>query len=69
MRLCASPTDALQALITQDNYNSYLNTLFSADSVDVRAQSGLICAPRSMIAEEFSPTQNGGYSRVSQEQE
>jgi len=31
-----------------------------ADPDDVRAQSDLICAPQSVIAEESSPAQNGG---------
>ena len=31
-----------------------------ADPDDLRALSGLICAPQSMIAKESSPAQNGG---------
>jgi hypothetical protein len=38
------------------------------DPVDVRAQSGLICAPRPMIAEDFSLStvhRSGGHVRAS----
>jgi hypothetical protein len=40
------------------------NHLHIADPFDVRAQSGLICAQRSMIAEESSAVQIGGDARL-----